>query len=117
MKVIVAGSRDFDEKNRIWRLLDRLYDKYPDLEIVSGLARGPDTIGKHWAEFNNVPVHEFPANWNKYGKAAGYRRNEQMAQFADALMAFWDGSSRGTMHMINLAKEYNLKVAVFKPKL
>lgn len=117
MKVIVAGSRDFQDEARVQRILNKLYEEKPDIEIVSGLARGPDTFGKKWAESKSITVHKFPAKWKIYGKAAGYRRNEQMAQFADALIAFWDGESRGTMHMINLAREYGLKVAVFKSKL
>jgi glycerophosphoryl diester phosphodiesterase len=54
----------------------------------------------------------FPAEWDKYGKSAGYRRNEQMAQYAEVLVAFWDYNSPGTRHMINLAKQYNLEVHV-----
>ena len=116
MKLIVAGSRNYTDKRRVFDLLNRLHLNKSNLEIVSGLAAGPDTFGKQWAEVNDVPVHEFPADWKKYGKSAGYRRNEDMAKFADALLAFWDGESRGTMHMINLAKQYQLKVAVITPK-
>ena len=69
-------------------------------EIVSGLAKGPDSFGKQWGEANGIPVKEFPADWNKLGKKAGFARNFEMARYADELVAFWDGKSRGTKHMI-----------------
>ena len=56
--------------------------------------------------------YRFPADWDKYGKAAGYKRNGEMARNADALIAFWDGKSRGTKHMIDLAKKYDLQARV-----
>ena len=59
-------------------------------------------------------VAYFPADWDKYGKAAGFIRNEQMAQNADALVVFWDGKSRGTKNMIELAAKYKLKVRIKK---
>ncbi len=112
MKLIVAGSRGFTNKLRVFKALDKLYSKRIDIEIVSGLAKGPDTFAKEWAIFNNVPLHEFPADWNRHGKSAGYKRNEEMAKFGDAAAIFWDGKSQGSMHMINLARKYGLKVAV-----
>ena len=117
MKIIVAGSREYSNKKKVFRILDFLYAANPNIEIVSGLAKGPDSYGKEWAEKNGVTVHKFPANWNKYGKSAGYRRNEEMAKFSQILLAFWDGESRGTMHMINLAKKHGLKVKVYINKL
>ena len=113
MKVIVAGSRTYTNRNKVYKVLDKLYAQRKDIEIVSGLAKGPDLFGKDWGEMNNVKVHEFPADWNKYGKSAGYRRNEEMAKFSDALIAFWSNNSRGTMHMINIARERGLKIKVF----
>lgn len=112
MKLIVAGSRGFTDRNRVFEVLDKLFLKRIDIEIVSGLAKGPDTFGKEWAEKNDVPLHKFAADWNKHGKSAGYKRNEKMAKFSAALLAFYDGKSRGTMHMINLARKYELKVVV-----
>lgn len=112
MRLIVAGSRGFTDRRRVFKALDKLYEQRIDLEIVSGLAKGPDTYGKEWAEKNGVPLHKFAANWDKFGKSAGYKRNEEMAKFGDALAAFYDGESRGTMHMINLARKYGLKVAI-----
>jgi hypothetical protein len=114
MKVIVAGSRDYNNRDKVYKVLSKLHKHKKDIEIVSGLAKGPDTFGKEWAEVNGVRVHKFPAQWNTHGKRAGPIRNEEMARFADALIAFWDGKSRGTGHMITIAHEYNLKVMVVR---
>ena len=117
MKIIVAGSRGYTDKEKVFRILDVLYGLNPNIEIVSGLARGPDMFGKEWADKKGVKVHPFPADWNKYGKRAGYLRNEQMAEFSDILIAFWDGVSKGTQHMIKLAKKHGLKIKIYTDKL
>ena len=87
--------------------------------IVSGTAKGADKLGELYAKNKSYPVHPFPADWHLHGKSAGYKRNKRMAQYADALVAFYDGSSKGTGHMINLAKDYisepmNIHVHVYK---
>lgn len=110
-KVIVAGSRDFNDYGLLCRTLNELFGSF-NIEIVSGCARGADKLGEQYADDHWIPKKLFPANWGKYGKSAGYRRNEQMAQYADILVAFWDYSSPGTRHMINLARQYNLEVHV-----
>jgi hypothetical protein len=112
MKLIVAGGRKFNDKARVFRLLNKIHAEHPDLEIVSGLAKGPDTFGKKWAEANGIKCYEFPAQWNKYGKRAGYLRNEEMAKFAGAVLLFWDKISKGTMHMRDLGYKHNLPVAI-----
>jgi hypothetical protein len=73
---------------------------YPT-EIVCGLAKGADTSGKEWADCHDIPVTFFPAEWKKFGKSAGALRNREMGNYADVLLAFWDGKSRGTKHMID----------------
>lgn len=113
MKVIIAGSRTFNDFDTLCKVCDNVLQGQTDIEIVSGTARGADQLGERYALERGYPVKRFPANWNKHGKAAGYIRNEEMAKYADALIAFWDGKSRGTMHMINLAKQYDLKVNVY----
>lgn len=112
MKLVVAGGRNFADKARVFRLLNKIHAEHPDLEIVSGLAKGADTLGKKWAKANGIKCYEFPAKWTTYGKRAGYLRNREMAEFASAVLVFWDGVSKGTQHMINLGHEYNLPVAV-----
>ena len=75
------------------------YNLFPS-EVVCGMARGADHLGKLWAAFHGVPVVEFPADWDKYKKAAGHIRNAQMAEYGDALLIFiWD-ESRGSMNML-----------------
>ena len=83
-----------------------------DIVVICGLARGADTLGNRYAEERGHTVQYFPADWKKYGRSAGYIRNAEMAQNADALAAFWDGKSLGTRHMIEAAKQYGLKVRV-----
>lgn len=117
MKVIIAGGRYFNDAGLMKLKCDKILAPYltdPDLEIVSGKARGADSLGEAYAKDNNIKIAEFPADWDKHGKAAGYIRNEEMAKYADALIAFWDGKSRGTKHMIDLAKKHRLKVRVIK---
>ena len=112
MKLIVAGSREFNNYDLLKKSIQENFQRWEVEEIVSGTARGADTLGEQFAKEYNIPVKQFPANWDLYGKSAGYRRNAEMASYADALIAFWNGESKGTMHMINLAKEKNLKVVI-----
>ena len=118
MKIIVAGSRDFTDAKLLMSTLDEARENFPDMEIVCGMARGADRLGHEYAKMYDIKVHEFYPNWNKYGKKrAGYIRNEEMAKFAspaDALIAFWDQKSPGTKMMIDLARQYKLKVKVIR---
>ena len=113
-RIIVAGSRDFTNYKLMQQKLDHLLQNKSNICIVSGAAKGADKLGERYARDRQLQLKQFFANWNLYGKSAGYKRNEKMAQNADALVAFWDGKSRGTMHMIDLAKKYNLAVRVVR---
>jgi hypothetical protein len=124
MRMIIAGGRDFnDEKLFTSALLTKFmcikgtyYLNREDIEIVSGMAKGADSLGVEFAKKWSLKLKEMPADWDKYGKAAGYKRNEQMALYAKedhgVLIAFWDGKSKGTKHMINLGKKHELTVFV-----
>lgn len=115
MKVIIAGSREII--NPSLELAIALYTcpfHNQITEIVSGHARGIDQAGEKLAYLSSLPCKLFEANWTKYGKKAGYLRNEEMAKYADGLIAVWDGKSKGTKHMIDLANKYKLKVYVYK---
>lgn len=105
MKLIVAGGRDFANIGLLISSLTKLVEqgKIPDNpELVCGMACGADMLAYSlWAN-NRMTIHKFPADWKAYGKSAGYRRNAEMAEFADALVAFWDGESKGTRHMIDI---------------
>ena len=85
-----------------------------DPVIISGAARGADTLGARYARERGVPVLEFPADWVRLGKRAGMVRNLQMLDSADAVVAFWDGQSRGTAHMINETKKRGLPLRVVR---
>lgn len=112
MRTIIAGSRNITDIDVIRKAAAEC--GWMPTVVISGTARGVDTLGEQWAKENNVPVEQYPANWNKYGRAAGYRRNEQMARHAQALIAIWDGHSRGTKHMIDIAKRTGLRVFVME---
>ena len=106
-KLIVAGGRDYTKYDRVYSAImelaeGELADKA--VSIVSGMAKGADKLGYIFALSNNVKVYEFPANWNQFGKSAGFIRNTAMANFSDGLLAFWDGQSKGTAHMISTMK-------------
>lgn len=114
-RVIIAGGRTFDdyalvkEKCELY-LSEKL--KTHRVIIVSGHASGADALGERFADEYNLPCELHPADWNRHGRAAGPIRNAEMAGVADALIAFWDGKSRGTASMIKLAKDKGLQVAV-----
>ena len=115
MRTIVAGGRDFNDYELLYKTLEEfnhLINSY--VTIVSGHAKGADALGEHYAVEENLKVRLFPADWDTYGKAAGYRRNVQMADFSEALIAFWDGESKGTKHMIDIALERGLLVKVVR---
>ncbi len=110
MKTIIAGSRDIQEYEFVKVAMNRV--AWVVTEVVSGMARGVDKFGLRWAHENDIPVKKAPADWEKHGKAAGFIRNREMAEYAEALVAVWDGKSRGTKNMITEARARGLKVLV-----
>lgn len=110
-KVIVAGSRTFHDYGYLAKELDVRIPPFIE-EIVCGNADGPDKFGAKWAEEHGYPVKHFPAQWDKYGKAAGIIRNHEMGDYADSLIAFWDGKSPGTRDMIEYMRKQNKYVEV-----
>ena len=113
IRVIIAGGRSF---NHYGLLNERcsFFIGSRAATIISGTAQGADKFGELFASEHGHGLERHPAEWERYGKRAGYVRNEAMAKVADCLIAFWDGKSRGTKHMINLAKKHGLKVRVVK---
>lgn len=112
-RVIIAGSRTFEDYKLLKKTMDNLLSQIKDeIQIVCGKARGADTLGEEYAKERGYQIAYFPADWDKFGKSAGYKRNVQMAENADALVAFWDGQSRGTKHMIDIAREKGLKIRI-----
>lgn len=112
MRVIIAGSRSVTSLKVVSEAIAA--SGFTITQVVSGGARGVDTLGEIWAKNAGVEVVRFPAEWDRYGRSAGYRRNEVMARHADALVAVWDGSSSGTRHMIEYGRRMGLKVYVHK---
>jgi hypothetical protein len=112
MKIIIAGGRDYNNYEELCKICNYLLVNKKFIEIVSGAAKGADALGEKYAEEKGYPITKFPADWQTHGKSAGYLRNQEMAKYADALIAFWDGKSKGTNHMIDLAKEEGLTVRV-----
>jgi hypothetical protein len=111
-KVIIAGGRDFGDTELLEKTCDSLLKKMfkvRNVQVVCGMARGADLLGKRYAQSRRLDLAKFPADWDRYPKWAGHRRNAQMARYADALIVFWDGKSRGTENMIKNAKKFKLK--------
>lgn len=126
LRVIIAGSRDFNDFAKLKRECSELISaktkivEVEAIQIICGGARGADRLGEEFAKTYSYKAKRFLANWDKYGKSAGYIRNTEMAKYASEggnvgmLIAFWDGNSRGTKHMIDLAKRYGLDAHVIK---
>lgn len=112
MKLIIAGGRDFSDYDLLTKEVETLIVGEADVEIVSGGAKGADRLGEFFAIDHDLPIKRFPADWDRYGKAAGFKRNSEMADYADHCICFWDGKSKGTGHMINLAKNKGLHITI-----
>ena len=108
MRVIIAGSRTIRDYAKVCDAVQR--SGFAISRVVSGMAGGVDMLAVRYALEHDLPCDPFPAQWKQWGRQAGYRRNEQMAQHADALIAIWDGHSPGTRHMIEVAKARGLPV-------
>lgn len=117
-RVIIAGGRDFNNYTGLSATMNFLLKHInDDIEIVCGMAQGADRLGERYAKENGYNVIYMPADWDIDGKAAGFKRNIRMAEYADALVAFWDGKSVGTKHMIETARKMGLDVRIKKYKL
>lgn len=117
MKVIVAGGRDFTDMDKMYNDIMELIrgGVIPkDFELVCGMARGADMTAYKLCKFKGNSIYEFPANWDKFGKSAGHLRNKDMGDFADILVAFWDGRSKGTQGMIGYMEGLGKPVYVFR---
>jgi len=123
VKVVICGSRNLEN----YRLVEEAVSRsgYSISTVISGGARGVDRLGMAFARAHHLPVQVFMPDWERLGKRAGFVRNRQMAEIAEAVVAVWDGQSRGTRHMIELASLRNLPCFVllvncnqtFNPKI
>lgn len=113
MKVIIAGGRNIRNIDVVYTALERC--GIPEIdEIVSGMANGVDRLGEQAAQALGIFIQRFPADWDQDGKAAGFIRNKKMADYADALVAVWDGESRGTEHMIETMQKQGKPVYIHR---
>jgi hypothetical protein len=110
IKIGVVGSRSFNDYELLKRTLDEYLGKV--WVIVSGGAKGADSLGEKWARENNIKTCIYKADWAEHGKAAGMIRNVDIVKDSDLIIAFWDGLSRGTEHSINLAKKMDKEVKI-----
>lgn len=115
MRLIIAGGRTFTNLALMTEKLDHLIHKTDEpITVISGTARGADQLGEKYAELRGYEVEQYPAQWDVYGRSAGYKRNEQMAGVATHCVVFWDGHSRGSKHMIDLAQTHGLELRVVR---
>lgn len=115
MNIIIAGGRDFDMISYLQDSVASLLSQFEDepITLFTGKCDGADTIGEKFMKDWGCKIIPFPANWKKYGKSAGPRRNENMACNADMLIVFWDGISSGSKDMINKAFKYKVETHIF----
>lgn len=124
MKVIIAGSRHIHHDvrsnyNHVLSIFDKFEEDYGEITaVVSGAAKGVDTIGEEIAKNKGLDLIRYPAQWEKYGKRAGHVRNKAMAELADAAILIWDGESKGTKNMMDNMKKQNKPfiIDVFTPQ-
>ena len=113
-QVIIAGGRDFTDYRLLCQKCDIFFRDKTPTAIISGMARGADSLGVQYAQEHGIHVMQFPADWAGLGKRAGMVRNLQMLDVADAVVAFWNGVSRGTGHMVSEAQKRGLPLRVVK---
>jgi hypothetical protein len=125
LRVIIAGGRDFKDYDLLSTTVYDLISPphvpiHEKTKIISGTAKGADRLGEQFAALYNIPIKRFPANWTAYGKRAGAIRNADMAKYDSEddcygmLIAFWDGKSKGTKNMIDIAERYGLDVHIIR---
>ena len=110
MKISIIGSRSFFD----YTMLEKILNKEKIDILVSGGAKGADSLGEQYAKNNNIPTLIFKPDWKKFGRAAGFIRNKDIIDNSDKVIAFWDGKSKGTLNSINLAKKQNKKVIIYE---
>jgi len=110
MKLAIIGSRGFNDYELVKKVLSDYKEKVT--LVISGGAKGADTLGEKWANDNNIKTLIYPAEWDKYGKKAGHIRNTDIINNCDFCIAFWDGKSTGTQDSIKKAKQMNKEVLI-----
>lgn len=114
-RVVVAGCRDYnnyEQAREFIKICISKIKKENEIVFLSGDCRGADALGIRFAKEGGFRIEHYPAEWQKYGKSAGPKRNEIMAQRCDFVICFWDGKSRGTSSMISLAQKYKRQIRI-----
>ena len=115
--MIICGGRDFDDYELFQNCMDRLLTYYEEIRLVSGHASGADRFAERYAAERGIEIEVFPAEWKKYGRAAGPIRNREMLDYAKEaipeIAAFWDGKSKGTKDMLKRAQDAGVKIHIF----
>ena len=110
-RLAIVGSRDFGDSGLVRRFVDRLR---ASTVVVSGGARGVDRVAVDAARLRDLGTEVFPADWDRFGRSAGIRRNADLVASVDGLVAFWDGSSPGTRDAIRRALDLGIWVRVYR---
>lgn len=116
MKLAIIGSRDYDNYNEFTKIISKMMLKYNVTEFVSGGARGADAYAELYAKAHNIPIKVFPADWEKFGKSAGFIRNHEIWKYADFGIAFWDGKSSGTKHSFEIVEKKRKNLLIYNYK-
>lgn len=116
--LLVAGSRSYENYEEFVVIMDKVLAKQEEVQIICGGARGADHMAEVYAATRHIPIKVFPADWKKYGKSAGYRRNEEMHKFLSRFknrgcILFWDMQSPGTKHNIPLCEAARTPLRIF----
>ena len=114
-RIVIAGCRNYNNYDEAKEFIDNCLidiNKENEIIIVSGCASGADAIGERYAMENGFKIEKYAADWKKYGRAAGPKRNKEMAEISDLLICFWDEKSKGTKSMIDYAEKYGKKLEI-----
>lgn len=114
MNLAVIGSRTFRNYNLMVATLNQIHEITPITRIVSGGAIGADSLAENWAKQHDIPILIFKPDWIKYGRSAGMIRNKDIISNSDIVLAFWDGTSKGTKNSIDTAKSLDKPIQVVR---
>jgi len=116
-RLAVVGSRDFDDFELFVKIMDRLrLVKVIDV-IISGGAKGVDSMARHYSEVNGIDFEEYLSDWDKHGRSAGFIRNQTIWDNSTSGIAIWDGISKGTAHSFEISKKQNKPLIIFNYNL
>lgn len=114
MTLAIVGSRGYDNYKEFYLELNVILKEHKINTFVSGGAKGADTMAEQYAKEHGIKILVLKPNWKKYGKKAGFLRNNEIIQKCDVVVAFWDGSSHGTKHSIQLAKKLSKPIKIIR---